>query len=460
MKRTKLSVLCGSAMLGGMVAMTTPAYAANDTMMQLIEIMYKKGTISQEEYSMLKGAAAADKEKVEDMQAKVDEKVKDLPTFSKDKLEIASSDGNFRFRVGGRVHFDTYFVDSDGTDVGRSGTDFRRARLEMESVFMKDWRARLQYDFPGNDISGLRDAFVQYRGFDGIDITAGNQKEPLFLEQMTSSNHQVYMERSIMNNTFSPERSPGIGISGGGSNYTLAGGVYGSGLTYDVNSGNGEAEGWAVGGRGTFTPINTGDRLIHLGVAYNHRQFDTDPGNAGVRFGSREIRPLGSGELTRTPFLAGGALGGGSRDIVAGEIAGVYGPFSASGEYAHVSVDSDVFADADFNAYYIEGNYFLTGESRAYKGGAFSSVKPNKALGKGGYGAWQIGVRYSGVDLNDGLVINGGEKETLTVGLNWFPNNYLKFMANYLYTIDVDRPGTPVDGTNPSAFALRAQAYW
>ena len=45
-------------------------------------------------------------------------------------------------------------------------------------------------------------------------------------------------------------------------------------------------------------------------------------------------------------------------------------------------------------------------------------------------GAWQVGVRYSWLDLND-LSIPGGVVNDVTFGLNWYLNPNLKFQWNY-----------------------------
>ena len=47
-----------------------------------------------------------------------------------------------------------------------------------------------------------------------------------------------------------------------------------------------------------------------------------------------------------------------------------------------------------------------------------------------GRGAWQVGARYSYVDLNDKRV-HGGQENEFTAGLNWFLNPNLKFQFNY-----------------------------
>ena len=49
-----------------------------------------------------------------------------------------------------------------------------------------------------------------------------------------------------------------------------------------------------------------------------------------------------------------------------------------------------------------------------------------------GYGAWQVGIRYNYLNLND-KGIDGGVLDDITLGLNWFINPNMKFQWNYTY---------------------------
>jgi phosphate-selective porin len=105
----------------------------------------------------------------------------------------------------------------------------------------------------------------------------------------------------------------------------------------------------------------------------------------------------------------------------------------------------------EFDGFYIYGSYFLTGESRNYStsSGAFDRVKPKTDFHptEGGWGAWEIGLRYSNIDLSDGNV-NGGEADNITVGLNWYLNPNVRWMANYVYSDVENREGVSDDDLN------------
>jgi phosphate-selective porin OprO and OprP len=88
---------------------------------------------------------------------------------------------------------------------------------------------------------------------------------------------------------------------------------------------------------------------------------------------------------------------------------------------------------------YVELLYFLTGEHQEYekRDGAFGRVVPRNNLrwrkgdGCGGCGAWQVGARFSYLDLTD-KAINGGQVYDWTAGLNWFLNPNMKVQFNYI----------------------------
>ena len=83
-------------------------------------------------------------------------------------------------------------------------------------------------------------------------------------------------------------------------------------------------------------------------------------------------------------------------------------------------------------------------------------AKPFKAHGDG-WGAWEIAARYSALDLNDEEV-DGGDIRDITVGLNWYPNSYVRLLANYVYVLDIN--GGMHDDEDLDIFQVRAQVTY
>ena len=76
---------------------------------------------------------------------------------------------------------------------------------------------------------------------------------------------------------------------------------------------------------------------------------------------------------------------------------------------------------------------------------------------KSKYGAWELAARYSEVDLED-KTVTGGEEDNTTLGVNWYLNRNIRFMANYVWTnADPDSRG---NSESPNIFELRAQVVF
>ncbi|MDO9126145.1 MAG: porin, partial [Parvibaculum sp.] len=147
------------------------------------------------------------------------------------------------------------------------------------------------------------------------------------------------------------------------------------------------------------------------------------------------------------------------------EIAFNYGPFRAQGEYYRYEIDQRGTAvDPDFSAWYLQASWIISGESYKYdiKKGAYSGVKPANPFTSvtGGFGAWEVAVRYSQADLTDTVTANnrrGGEQDIITVGLNWYANSNVRFMLNYLDVDVEDRANVANPNFGHQALALRTQ---
>ncbi|WP_430009696.1 OprO/OprP family phosphate-selective porin, partial [Methylophaga lonarensis] len=369
-------------------------------------------------------------------------------------LTFKDADGDFSFTVGGRLQADAVYHNEDDIELG-DGSRFRRAFLDIRGTVYRDWNYRFQYDFArpgGSDSSqrGIRDAYIQYTGFTPA-VTVGQFKQPFGLEHLTSSLNTTFNERALTN-VFNPDRAIGVGLSHGGNNWSLSGGAFGEKAEVDpADEGN---EGWGLVARGTFNPIIEKDRLVHLGAAVLHR----NPEEGDLRFRERP-----EANVTGVRFIDTGVISNVDDYQQYGlEAATVLGPFSLQGEYINTRVQRGTGdKNLSFDAWYVYGSYFFTGESRGYnaKSGAFGAVRPNSTVGKGGIGAWEAGIRYSRADLNDGSFI-GGDQENLTLGVNWYATDNIRFSANYIKVLDVDRPGNAADGEKPNIFALRGQIHF
>jgi len=117
-----------------------------------------------------------------------------------------------------------------------------------------------------------------------------------------------------------------------------------------------------------------------------------------------------------------------------------------------------VLANESFDGFYAYATWFVTGETRPFRGGNFDRVRPLRQLGKDGFGALELALRYDRLDLSNTPILAraGTRAESLTLGLNWYFNPYAKLMFNW---VRFDGRNTPLDpigaSTEGDAIATR-----
>lgn len=373
-----------------------------------------------------------------------------------DGLSLQSADKSFKMKIGGRVMNDwVWFDQSDSNkayyDNIQDGTVFRRARLVVSGTVHQYILFKSEFDFAGAAKSGKEVAFKDvYMGITGIPymgtIQMGHQKEPFGLEVLTSSNNLTFMERSP-SGAFAPERNTGIRQHNAyaGDRLTLMTGIFRETDDGGRHSGDGKYVGTA---RLTGLPWSDSEKggLLHLGAAFSQRNPDSKA--------AFDARP--SSYLAPKFVEVSGAAD--AVQLVGGEAAFVYGRFRAQGEYVVASVDADASDDPSFQGYYVYGSALLTGDKYRFKKSeaAFESVIPKKHFrqdGKGA-GAWEVGVRYAFLDLNDKKVY-GGEMTDITVGLNWYLTSTARLMFNYVHAKVENAEGEGRDQGSANIFQTR-----
>lgn len=369
--------------------------------------------------------------------------------------KFETADGAYSFKVGGILQAEVGFSADDKTD-HPDGTNIRRARLNASGVIASDFNYKLEVDFAGNATT-ITDAFIQYAGFKPVLITVGNFKEPFGMEPNHPDIFTTFVEMSGPSTTFpsSSFRRVGAMVSASGKDeslgaWTAAFGAFG-GTPASVSST--DDENVDIAGRLTWAPIAEKTQVLHLGASGLYRIID--PSTGTVSFTTRPEAQLSTSStenaLATTSFTADDVMTYGI------EAAGVYGPASLQGEYMIADVNRPSGSEPTYDGWYVEGSYFLTGESRNYEAskGVFGRVKPiNPFTSKGGYGAWAVMARYSDTDLND-AGLNGGQMKNATFGLRWIPNDYTIISANYI-SVNTDTNAV-VSDDDPDIFVFRAQ---
>jgi phosphate-selective porin OprO/OprP len=311
--------------------------------------------------------------------------------------------------LGGRAQLDYAFYDDDVRDLGDGG-EVRRARLFAAGSLAADWSYKAQFDFAGGDVA-TKDLYLAYTALPAGTLTIGQFKQPLSLENLTSSKYLTFLERALPTGLAS-DRRLGVGYETGNNRYHFAASAYGR----EVDE-QGLDEGLGAGTRLVFTPVR-GDRdLLHFGAAVAWEEAPSADDSLRLRQRPEShvtsVRLVDTGTMTGVEDLTRAGL----------EAAWVRGPFSVQAELLGIDVSRRT-GDFSGGGWYIFGSWFLTGESRPYKNGAFGRVKPRE-----GRGAWEVALRYSTLDFDDGAV-SGGEEDNITLGLNYYVTPHLKFQGN------------------------------
>ena len=432
--------------------------AMADSTDDIVNALVSKGVLTEEEGVLIMKGRVGEKEVAE-------KKIKSNPTLEVGKkgLVIKGADGDFSIKLGGRMHADYSNHTGDESLSGKKeavdGTEIRRGRIALSGTVYKDYDYIIETDFGGDRIS-VKDLFLVYHGFDKpLEFTVGHQKHAVSMEIQESSNDIMFTERSLVSALTVPyfDRAIGVNLKGFGNNWNVQGGVYGDSMT---NGASNKDEGRGFGLRGSFAPVNEADKVLHVGGSLGYRKVSEDNlANTRATEFSYRTTNLSGLKLSDAKFT--------NMDDVklAGlELAAMYGPFSFQSEYAKATVSRDTGSDVDFDAYYAQVGYTLTGESRTYKGsdGEFKRLTPKNNFDqkKGTWGAWEVAGRYDQLDLNDGN-ITGGEQKRLSLSLNWYLNDDVRVLAGYTRAFDLkDAPVTKADGSDADdidVYTVRAQ---
>jgi phosphate-selective porin OprO/OprP len=405
-------------------------------------------------------------------------------TLNNGRPQIATADGQTRVALRGVVQFDAAHYDQEspgGVDNRRagadpsegqnardlsSGTSFRRARLGMEGTVAGDWNYAITAEFGGgaSETTQLQQAWVEYAGLrpfgasTPVRLRIGAFPPPTGLENASSSSDLLFVERPaqaelVRNIAGGNGRSAAL-LAANGERWFAA-----TAFTGALVGGSGDFdEQLGLVGRAAFLALRGDDYGLHLGANLN---AVLEPGDrvAGPGVGGTiRLRERPELRVDGTRLVDTGALNAEGLTAYGLEFGGQWKSFYIASEYNLIEVDRVAPAsDPSFDGWYVQGSWILTGEERRWtaSSGGFGAVRPARPfdLAAGRWGAWELGARYSVLDLNDnaGLPgfapppdgVRGGEQEIVTFGVNWFPNAVVRFhLQGQDVRIDRLNPGT------------------
>jgi len=353
---------------------------------------------------------------------------------TKGGIKVTSPDKAFEASISGRIHYDTYFFNEDIANVTNT-TEFRRARLTLAGKAY-GWEYKLEQDFAaGTNLDGLRDAYIA-KSFTAGKLTIGHFKPYRSMEELTSSNDILMMERPFSSATglFGGRQfQQGLGFQKQGSDYTW--GISAFNLRGAAGVRN---EGVGAAGRVTWTPIATEKSTLHLGAWGSIENTEEATPNlvASVSYAGRRGPSL---TVATTPGISGDSV-----TAFGLEAAGSFGPLFFQSEYARASFGQTTGEDQDVETFYIQGSWMLNGGHKAYKpaNGVFTGPKIE------GKGLWELTARYDTIENKD---LANRQARTWLLGLNYYINPNFKIMANWA------QGENDFTGDETGQFAVRTQ---
>jgi phosphate-selective porin OprO/OprP len=397
------------------------------------------------------------------------------------RFTIASPNGAFSLSLRALVQFDLgYFAQGRnpaGVDLN-SGTNFRRAQLGFQGVAFRDWSYNFLYDFGGYGVENrgyIYNAYIQYDGLKPFYFRIGAYTPSEGQEDQTGSG-----------DLFFPERAASVDVARNiaGAPSREAASIYVQGDTYLASisytgkkSGDGTTTGAAVGtfdaqqsliGRAAYLAVATPEAkwLVEGHITEVLKLADptasTGPTANVIRFSNGPEVAVDASKTVDTGTIDAKGV----REF-GFETAGTYDRLYGQGGWFRYEVQRRTFLpNPHFTGWYAFLTYSLTGEQHPYDPttASFRNIRPANPLGTpGGWGAWELTARYSDVDLNflPSLApanggIAGGKQDVLSLGVNWYPNNIIKFQLNY-DNLKVNHPNAPTTNISADAVVLRSQ---
>lgn len=345
-----------------------------------------------------------------------------------------------RFNVNGRLQADVrIFQDDDHPQHDRFF--LRRARIKATGTFWKYSDFSVEFDL-GQSSFGVREGYVNLGYWKLLQFRFGQFKEPFLLENVQSDLYLDFLERNTFLDAAKADYDMGAMVHGdfGYGTYYLAA-VNGTGTNAVETNDDKEFLGRIV-----LTPFKPdGGPLEHLllgaSVTWSHeKNFIPAYRTEGVDGGTIPTTAAASQFLfIPAGVLAAGTTQRGDRVRFGLESRINFAPITVQAEYAQMRVDDILTAagtkeDLTTHGAYIDVLFMLTGEE--HPNSKRIIPKANFNPHEGGWGAWELGVRWDhlqvdGNDVREIGMVGAHHVNALILGINWYLNPLFKIQFNY-----------------------------
>src|SRR6185312_3905256 len=312
---------------------------------------------------------------------------------------------DFSFALRALVQYDSAYYGQGrapaGTDFS-SGNNFRRARFGFEGTAFKDWSYQFIYDFGGSGVeaSTISAAYIQYNGLAPFHVRLGAFPPAESFDDSTSASDLLFLERAqptdLARSIAGSDGRDAVQLFAYDDDYFVSaaytGSLVGDAATFDEQQ--------AVVARAAYRIVasDTVNFAVGADTTYVVKFPDLAAGpNSSHAFRLRE-RPELNVDANGIRLIDTGTIDADHGWEWGVEAAGNYENFYGQGGYFGFEASRRPLGnptglpDPDFNGWYVQGSWVLTGEVKKYKPdtGSWGLPKPaeNFTIDKGGIGAW------------------------------------------------------------------------
>lgn len=328
----------------------------------------------------------------------------------KSRLDIIENNIFNGIIFDGRIHANIVAFDNKYNSELDNKADIRRARLGVKKE-IDNFMFHLEGAFKDDNLR-LYEAYISYILSKDTTLTFGQIKTNNFIENCKSSNTMANTEYvAFMREDWFTSILIGLNFDMYKDNWGLSTGIFGENAKMETRMTNDSRFSYLF--RGFISPLNSDNQILHLGVDFIYANFKRDPPVNPDNFDYNYIYGF--------------------------EFAYQYKVLNLTAEFLRTYNNYLDSSSGAYNGWYIEFIANLTGEYNQYEhDGTFGNIDVKHKFSKGGAGAFQFTTRYSVADGNSNKKYIGYRSD-YTFGLNWIPENNMRFMLNYSINKLIDR---------------------
>jgi phosphate-selective porin OprO/OprP len=410
---------------------------------------------------------------------------------------ISTTDGRMSLALGTQTQFDmgTYLQNPlPTTQFPRlnSGVNLRRGRIFFVAKY-DDFTFNITPDFGGSPDGTLTnqtlyEANLNFTGFKPVTATVGYFKPWFSLYDSQSSSDFLLMERpsiiEISRNVAAGDARATGGLKASTDRFFVA--AAGTGTQFGAQT-NGPLNGEQLGmvGRLAGRPYYDQDWNVHLDfsgeyVFHPNIMANGIPGVSRTTFNLQDRPEDRAADTNR--LISTGNLSISNVAVYGGEAAVNWRNLLLQGGYYQIGetqskLPGQPAPGLNFNGGYVEAGWNISGEPFRYNVGSAAFARPkvddpfiiNENGVSPGVGVWQVGARWSVMNLNSNVApgvsqnvtggIFGGYQQIFGADLSWYPNDWVRFYMQFQYSQvnKLNAAGTAQIGQKFETLAGRAQ---